>query len=170
MDHRAVGDDGDIRAGPLHVGFALPERQGDEARSLPPPRGPPPHHGPAGARPHTPARGRGLTRPPPLAVLLLEPLRDPEGSAVRADVLAHQKDPFVAGHFFIERLRDRLEVGDFPSRCRGCGHGCTSSSLANTPFNVSGPSGRGLFSANSTPASTSFVTRSPTSRNVASSA
>src|SRR2546425_643846 len=158
---------------PARFTSALPiGTKGEEvkAANCPPPPGPHPIRARPEAPPHNPAPGRGGTQPPPLAVLLLEPLRDPEGSAVRADVLAHQKDPFVAGHFFIERLRDRLEVGDFPSRCRGCGHGCTSSSLANTPFNVSGPSGRGLFSANSTPASTSFVTRSPTSRNAASSA
>src|SRR6266704_2365235 len=147
----------------------LVEGAGDEVGELHLDHRAHPHHGRADGSAHEPGLGQRRVQHPPLAVLLLEPLRDPEGPAVRADVLAHQKYPFVAGHFFIERLRDRLEVGNLPS-CRGRGHGLISSSVANTPFNVSGPSGRGLFSANSTPASTSFVTRSPTSRKVFSSA
>src|SRR5439155_10653105 len=147
----------------------LVEGAGDEVGELHLHHGTHPHHGRADGGAYEPGLGQRRVQYPPLAVLLLEPLRDPEGSAVRADVLAHQKDPFVAGHFFIERLRDRLEVGDFPSR-RGRRHGLISSSVVITPFNVFGPSGRGLFSANSTPASTSFVTRSPTSRTAASSA
>ena len=151
-----------------HLGD-LVEGAGDEVGELHLDHGAHPHHGRADGSANEPGLGQRRVQHPPFAVLLLEPLRDPESSAVRADVLAHQKYPFVTSHFFIERLRDRLKVGDLPS-CRGRGHGLISSSVANTPFNVSGPSGIGLFSPNSTPASTSFVTRSPTSRKVFSSA
>ena len=127
------------------------------------------HHSRADRGSHEPGLGQRRVQHAPLAVLFLEAFRNPERAAVRPDVLPHEKHPLVAGHLFIERLRDGLQIGDFLSG-RGRGHGSTSSSVAKTPSKVSRPSGSGLCSANSTPASTSLATRLPTSWNIASSA
>ena len=43
-----------------------------------------------------------------------EPLRDLEGAAVDADVLAEHEHALVALHLFPERLRDRDQVGGLP--------------------------------------------------------
>src|SRR5262245_36220379 len=126
------------------------------------------HHGRADRRSDKPGFSQRGVQYPPFAVFLLEAFRDPERAAVRADVLAHQENALVTRHLLIQRFRDCFEVSDL--RGGGCRHAFTSSSAANTPSRISGPSGRGLCSANSTPASTSFLTRSSTSRRTASSA
>src|SRR5439155_26197713 len=120
--------------------------------------------------------GRRLLRrcdDPRHSMPLLEPPGHPERPDVWTNDFPHQEDLLVTRHLLVERLRYCFQIGDFLP-CLGfvhrCRHRVTSSSLAKTPSNVSGPSGRGLFSANSTPASTSFFTRSSTSRKCASSA
>src|SRR5262249_56183742 len=106
--------------------------------------------------------GWGRTQQWPLAVFLQKALGDPEGTSIDPDVLAKQEHPLVTGHFFIQGLRDGFQIRDFGCGCGGR-HDSTSLSVAKTPSSTSFPSGSGLFSANSTPASISFFVRSPIS-------
>ena len=151
-----------------HLGDLI-ERAGDEIGKLHLHDRPHPHHGRPDGGSDNPRLGERGIQHSPLAVLLLKALRNPEGSAVWPDVFAQEEDGVVSAHLLVQGFGYRLEVSDFVRR-RGRRHGFTSSSLANTPSKASGPSGMGLCSANSTPASISFLTRSSTSWRVPASA
>ena len=62
------------------------------------------HHGCADGGAYEAGLGEGCIQDSPFAIFLEKPFRDFECAAVRADVLTHEKHPFVAAHFFVQGL------------------------------------------------------------------
>ena len=84
-----------------HLGDLI-KGAGNEVRKLHLHDWPHPHHRRSDRSSHKAGLGQRCIQYPPLAVLLLEALCDPEGSAIRADVLAHEEDPLVAAHLLVQ--------------------------------------------------------------------
>ena len=91
----------------------LIERAGDEVGELHLYDWTQAHHRGSDGGSHKAGLGQRCVQDSPLAVFLKEALGDLEGPAIGADIFAHQKNPFVARHFLVQSLRDRLKIGHF---------------------------------------------------------